>query len=252
MVTIMVAVECGYWLARRAQRRRHQDKLPPVSSITASTLGLVAFMLAFTFGLVASRYDSRKSLVREEANAIRTAWMRSDFLPEPSRGESEALIRAYLDQRLGVVQSRDLEGLDKQLAEANRIQHRLWDIAVANSHENMDSPVGALYVDSLNRLIDMHALRVVVGLEAHIPNGIWLVLYGLIVLGMIGVGYQTVIAEATGRSWAPLILAISFSLVIALIASLDRPIGGFITVSQQPLQDVQAWMDNTPKARVSH
>ncbi len=93
-------------------------------------------------------------------------------------------------------------------------------------------------------MIDLHALRVVIGLEARVPIGIWMALYALIILGMIGVGFQTVISESTGRSRAPLILAFSFSVVIALIASLDRPQSGFITVSQQPLNNVLTWMES--------
>jgi hypothetical protein len=39
-----------------------------------------------------------------------------------------------------------------------------------------------------------------------------------------------------------LMLALSFSLVITLIAALDRPQSGYVPVSQQPLQDVRALM----------
>jgi hypothetical protein len=59
---------------------------------------------------------------------------------------------------------------------------------------------------------------------------------------MISVGYQTAIAGSR-RSWATLILAVSFAMVLALIILLDRPHGGFITVSQQPLVDLRASMD---------
>lgn len=242
VIIVMLAVEGGFRLGRSAQRRIHKEKVPPVSSIVGSTLGLLAFMLAFTFGIVASRYDARKALVRNEANVIRTVWMRSDFLPEPDRGETAALVKTYVDLRLSAVESRDFDAIDEARAESIRIQHRLWDIAVANGRRNLDSPLAALYVASLNEMIDLHALRVAVGLEARIPIWIWGALYALIVLGMIGVGYQTVIADATGRSRAPLILALSFSVVIALIASLDRPLSGFVTVSQQPLKQVQTWM----------
>ena len=58
---------------------------------------------------------------------------------------------------------------------------------------------------------------------------------------MIGVGSQTGIAGSR-RTWAILILALSFSLVLALIAELDRPQSGLITVTQQPLEDLQVWM----------
>jgi hypothetical protein len=112
----------------------------------------------------------------------------------------------------------------------------------------MNSPIAALYITSLNQMIDMHALRVTIGLDARIPIAIWLALYALIILGMISVGYQTVIAEATGRSRAPLILALSFSVVIALITSLDRPMSGFMTISQQPLKNIRTWIDSGANA----
>lgn len=241
---VMAAAECGYWLARFVQRRVRREKLPPVSSIVSSTLGLVAFLLAFTFGMAGGRFDARKGLVREEANIIRTAWLRSDLLPDPSRGEAKALIRTYLDKRIAVVQAGDLKIAESARIDAANMQHQLWGIAAANGRLDMHSPLAALYVESVNRVIDVHALRVITGLDARIPTGIWIVLYSLIIVGMIGVGYQAVIAEATSRSVAPLILAVAFSLVISLITSLDRPAGGFITVSQKPLQDVQVWMNH--------
>jgi hypothetical protein len=245
---VMLAVEAGYFIGRKARRQSQMEKVPPVSSIVGSTLGLLAFMLAFTFGTVASRFDARRALVREEANVIRTAWLRSDFLPESDRGESEALIKTYIERRVAAVEAHDLGVVEKTLAESVRIQRRLWDIAVANGRGEMNSPVAALYVTSLNQMIDLHALRIVIGLEARVPFGLWLALYALIVLGMIGVGYQTVIAESTGRSLAPLMLAFSFAIMIALISGLDRPASGFMAVSQQPLKDARIWMDSVSKA----
>ena len=55
-----------------------------------AVLGLAAFMLAFAFGAVSSRFDARKELVRDDANAIRTAWARADFLPEADRAFDDA------------------------------------------------------------------------------------------------------------------------------------------------------------------
>jgi len=112
---------------------------------------------------------------------------------------------------------------------------------VAYARGNMGSPAAALYVSSLNAVIDIHALRKAVALEAHVPMGIWWSLWSLIVLGLVAMGYQTAVAESR-RSLAMFILAIAFSLVIALIASLDRPQSRFIRVSQQPFRDLQLSM----------
>ena len=82
--------------------------------------------------------------------------------------------------------------------------------------------------------------RVAVGIQARIPEGIWLTLMAITILGMIGVGYQAGIAGSKRTLTMPL-LAIAFASVIATIAALDRPIGGF-TVSQQPLIDLLSSM----------
>ena len=78
-------------------------------------------------------------------------------------------------------------------------------------------------------------------MHARIPAGIWLAFYPLVVLSMVAVGYHTAIAGST-RSWMMLILALSFSLVITLIAALDRSQNVYLPVSQQPLEEVQALM----------
>jgi len=84
----------------------------------------------------------------------------------------------------------------------------------------------------------IHAMRVAVGLQARIPSEIWLTLYCITILGMVGVGYQTGIAGSK-RSIAWPILTVTFALVITLIASLDRPDSGVMKVTQQPLIDLR-------------
>jgi hypothetical protein len=80
--------------------------------------------------------------------------------------------------------------------------------------------------------------RMAVGLHARLPGGIWMVLYILVILGMIGIGYQAAIADSRKTYIMP-ILACAFSIVIALIASLDRPYSALAPVSQQPLETLR-------------
>jgi hypothetical protein len=237
---VLVAIEIGFKLGHVAHRRSDDEKESPVGAIAGSILGLLAFILAFTFGLVSDRYDARKGLIREEANVIQTAFFRADFLPEADRAEAKGMLRKYVDERIEAVRSGDMSRVQVAIAEAGQIQVRLWDMAVANARVDMNSDVAALYIESINELMAIHAQRIAVGM-ARIPSGIWHALAILIVLGMIAVGYQTGIAGSR-RSWAMPILAFSFSLVIALISSLDRPHSDLITVSQQPLESVRAAM----------
>jgi hypothetical protein len=150
------------------------------------------------------------------------------------------LLRQYVDMHVTYAEEGTLESehVQRFLSETQRIQDRLWTMAVANARQDMNSDVAALYIESLNEVNGIHASRVAVGIQARVPSEIWLVLYGITMLGMLGVGYQTGIAGSK-RSMARPILALSFALVFALIASLDRPDSGVMQVTQQPLIDLR-------------
>ena len=244
IIFVMISMEIGHRLGHARRRRSEDEKETPVGAIAGAILGLSAFMLAFAFGITSNRYDTRKELVRDEAVAIRTAWNRADFLPDKDRTEGKTLLRDYVNDRLAFSQtySADADETQQFLANAQRIQDRLWEMAVANARLDMNSDVAALYIDSLNEMNATHARRVAL-VMTRIPLQIRIALLLITALGMMAVGYQTGIAGSK-RPMAGPILAVSFAIVAVLIASLDRPETGVITVTQQPLIDLQAMMAN--------
>lgn len=253
LLIVGVAIEGGYRLGSLVHQRTPDEKGRSAPTITSSILGLLAFILAFTFGIVANRYDARKGFVREEANAIHTAYLRTDFLQESEREKSIALFRKYVDSRVKAGLTRETKDLQEALADTDQIHRELWTMASALGRKEMNSDIVALYIDSLNTVFNIHASRLAL-FQARIPSGIWLVLYALVFLGMFGVGYQTSIANSR-RSWIAPVLALSFSIVIALINALDNHQSGFITVSQQPLMALQEQMSADvakPAARLRH
>jgi hypothetical protein len=237
IVVVMASIEGGFLVGRIAHHRSEEEKESPVSAMAGAVLALLAFILAFTFGTASNRFDARKDMVREEANTIRTVWQRSDLLSEPDRAEAKGLIREYLDARIAAVQSGDAERVTSVLSQAEQIQDRLWEMAVARAHTDLNSDVATLYFESLNELSAVHASRVAVGLQMRIPTGIWLALAALTIFGMMAVGYQAGIAGSR-RTLAMPLLAVAFASVIGIIGALDRPSGGVISVSQQPLIDL--------------
>lgn len=239
VVVVLVSIEAGYRMGGFAHSRSQDEKESPASTVAAAVLGLASFMLAFAFGIVWDRFGDRNTLVREEANAIKVAYVRSDFLPSPDRVQARRLLRHYLDMRIAVAQPGAVasRALQASVADAVRTQRRLWAMAVADAGKDMNSDVAALYIEALNEVDAVHASRVSVGYQARVPLGIWLALYGLTVSAMMSIGYHTGIVGSR-RSMSTLLLATSFALVIVVIATLDRP-GGFIQVSQQPLLNLQ-------------
>jgi hypothetical protein len=238
LVVILPAVEAGYRLGRARRRRSDQEKEAPVGSMVAALLGLLAFLLAFTFGLAASLFQSRRQVLLDEANAIGTAYLRAEFLPEPHRARVRQFLREYVDVRLAAVQEGTVEAGGRRSEE---LHNQLWSEAVAVAkHDPRSVPVG-LFIQALNEVIDLHAKRMMVGLRSRVPPTVWLVFFAVAVLALGAMGYHGGLAGTT-RSPAVLAVALTFAVVIWQIADLDRPHEGLLDVSQRPLEDLQRSM----------
>jgi hypothetical protein len=233
----LVAVEVGYRVARHQQGRAQEEKETPLAGMVGGTVSLLAFMLAFTFGFAGSRFEDRRQVMLSEANAIGTTYLRAAMLPEPMRTEARSLLREYVDVRLEAVQPGKL---NQSIAKSEELHNRLWSLAVAATEKDR-TPITALFVASLNEVIDLHAKRVMAVLRSRVPNEIWIVLYLIAVLAMVMMGYHSGLVRSR-RSIAMIALVIGFSSVMFLIADLDRPGQGILRVSQQSMLDLRQSM----------
>jgi hypothetical protein len=238
----LVAAEIGHRLGRVRYRNAEHEKEPTVGGIVAAELGLLAFLLAFTFGLAASRFEARRETLLDEANAIGTTFLRSQMLPEPEQSEIRRLLREYVDLRLAAVQEAQLEpGIQRSI----QIQDELWKKAVSAAEKDARSIPTGLFIQSLNDLIDLHAKRLLVGLRSRIPMTVWLVLFTVAALSFGSLGYHSGLTGAR-RSPIVLTLAITFAFVLWMVIDLDRPLEGFLRISQQPMIELRSTM-NEPK-----
>ena len=238
IATIVLAHELGFRLGTARARRADREKDATVGGMVAAELGLLAFLLAFAFGIAASRFDARRQALLDEANAIGTAYLRTAFLPEPHRAEVRRLLKEYVDVRIAATQGGSVEDAVRQSEE---LHERLWAGAVAAAEKDPRSiPVG-LFVESLNEVIDLHAKRVTVSLQSRIPLPVWVVFFAVAFLSFGAMGYHGGLTGTT-RSPAVLVVAVTFAAVIWLVADLDRPGQGILRVSQQPMIDLQKSM----------
>ena len=235
VVVLLLALECGYRIGKWRHRETPDEREQPVGAMVASILGLLALLLGFTFSMAASRFEARRQVVLEEANAIGTTYLRARLLPEPERFEIQKLLRRYVDVRISGVADRKV---NEAAAESESIHELLWTQASAAAEKNPNSIITGVFIQSLNEVIDLHAKRVMISLRSRIPMVIWLSLLFLTILGTASTGYQAGLS-ATRRSPAMLGVVLGFALVLSLIADLDRGQEGLLRVSQQALIDVQ-------------
>src|SRR5205085_6832202 len=104
---LMLLTAAGGQLLRRRQDRRakraERESEPSIAQegyLLGGVLGLLALMLAFTFGMALNRYEARRQLVTQEANAIGTAYLRAQLLDEPYRGSLSKLLVVYTENRI--------------------------------------------------------------------------------------------------------------------------------------------------------
>ncbi len=238
LVIFLAATEIGFRLGRRAHSRVNADAKSELSILQGAIMGLLALLLGFTFSMAISRYEVRKQLVLEEANAIGTTYLRAQLLPEPERREVSNLLRKYVAARLEYVRV-GLEGkkLDEAKREMDAMHKRLWSHAMAVGEQDPRSITRGLFIQSLNEVIDLYGKRLQ-ALENHVPGIIIELLFfiAIIATGLIGYG-----CGVGGRRnfFVTLATSLLIAAVILVILDLDRPRRGLIKVSQQRLVELQ-------------
>lgn len=232
------ATEIGFRRGRSARARLEEAARSHHSTLQTGVMGLLALLLAFTFSMSSTRYETRKLLLVDEANAIGTAWLRSRMLPEPDRSTVGGLIRDYTGLRLDSYLSLASErSVNVALVKARELQNQLWSQAVGAANKDARSiPIG-LFVGSLNDLIDVAARRDAAR-GNHVPQPVLLFLFLVSILTMGLVGFGCGLGAHRNFS-ATAMICLFVGLVILVIIDLDRPRRGFIEISQQPMMELR-------------
>src|SRR4026209_1001043 len=122
----LLCYEVGFRFGRWWQDREPGEQEGPTSLRVGAILALLAFLLAVTMGMASDRFDARRAIVLDEANAIGTTYLRAGYLPEPASSQTHELPREYGPLRIRTSASDDLQG-DIQKSQA--ILDQLWTIA---------------------------------------------------------------------------------------------------------------------------
>jgi len=223
-----------------AETERERVGLVTVETAIYALLGL---LVAFTFSGAASRFESRRVLVVQEANAIGTAYLRLDLLPAATQPPLREKFSRYTEERIAAYRAvPDLEAAYAHAARATALQREIWSGAVAALRE---SPPNAslLLLPALNEMIDITTTREVAA-RTHTPPVILVALALLALFCSVLAGYGL----AGGRPFSMALHMIGFALVVTVtiyvILDLDLPRVGLIRVdfADKALTDVLAGM----------
>ena len=235
VVLVAGAAEIGNWLGRRFRRPGAEGA--DIGTLTAAALGLLALLLAFSFSIALSRFDARRGMVLDEANAIGSAANFARLLPQAEQGPILGLLRDYAAVRLALGDESDARMPD-DIARSLDLQTKLWREAAAASAASPQSLPVSNFARALNELTNIHEARLT-NLRYHVPSAVILMLIGVAMVAMGFTGYNSG-ALGARRRIPDLIMSVTIGLLIMLVRDLDDPRRGLSQVPVQPLVDVMA------------
>lgn len=226
---LMACIEFG----RRIRLRRRDEKWSSgLGVIDGAVFGLMALLLGFSFSGAVSRFDTRRELIVQETNAIGTAWLRVDLLPDAAQPQIRDDFRTYLDTRLAFY--KDL-GIDRakaldELALSEKLQTKIWTESISAAKQTSSPAVLTLVVGALNEMIDITTTRSV-ALQTHPPMPMYLTLVLLALASSLIAGFG--MGDTEKRPWLhTMVFAAALTLTVYTIIDLEFPRLGIIRVDR--------------------
>jgi hypothetical protein len=238
-IALLAFLEVGrrIGLANKAK----DGKEPAAGAVDAAVYGLLGLLIAFTFSGAAARFEARRHLIIEEANAIGTAYLRLDMLPAEAQAALKEKFRQYVDSRLKSYQKLpDIEAAKAEHQVSLALQAEIWTGAVVASKAAAPQPAAMLLLPALNQMIDITTTRLVT-MQIHPPSIVFVMLIVMALLSALLAGYS--MAGSQSRMHM-LVFAAILAITVYVIIDLEYPRLGFIRIdaADQLLTEVRQGM----------
>jgi hypothetical protein len=185
---LLAAQFAGRWIGQRRIRRYGKSENRAAGAVEGAVFALLGLLIAFTFTSAAGQYDDRRDLIAQHVNALGTAWLRLDLLPDLDEGAIRDGFRAYLDLVIALPQApNDPARLAQMTTEMDRVQGEVWQLAVAAANRDGRPQIATLVLPSLNEVFDLTDLRIK-NADMHIHPSVFVLLIGLALLAAMLAG----------------------------------------------------------------
>ena len=226
---LLLAVELGRRLGLRWSSR-DGGAHGGTAALDSAVFALFGLLIAFTFSGAASRFDARRDLIVQEANAIGTAYLRVDLLPGADQPAMRDGFRRYVDSRLAAYrQVSDPVAFKVALDRSAALQNDIWKRAIAATQEAGAAPaIGTQLLPAINDMIDITTTRAM-ATQMHPPGIVYVLLLGLAFASALLAGYG--VGEAHARHWLHSgIFAAILTVTLYVIVDFEHPRMGSMRV----------------------
>lgn len=228
LILLWLAAFAGALFAEKF-RPLKEDEREDFGVVEAAILTLLGLLIGFTFSMAISRYDQRKNYEEEEANAIGTEYLRAELLPAADAAKVQGLLKKYLEQRILFYEVRDLVQLEQINATTARLQTELWS-SVREPAAAQPTPVAAIVASGMNDVLNTQGYTQAAWWN-RIPAAAWLLMAALAIGCNVLIGY----GERKRNRLLLMVLPLAVSISFFLVADIDSPRRGLISVTPQNL-----------------
>jgi len=241
---MLLVLETGRRIGKRYHSMEESDHHRGNRILVESAIyGLLGLLIAFTVSGAANRFDARRTLTVQEANAIGTAYLRLDLLPAAAQPELRRKFRRYAEARLAVFRLLpDFAASNAEAVRANELQRSIWNEVIA-ALPGVPQSATLMLLPALNEMFDITSSRAIAG-QAHTPLVILCALAVLALFCCLLAGYGLAGENPLGSALRMIGFALIVTLTIFVILDLDYPRVGLIRLdyADQALIDVLAGM----------
>lgn len=230
-IAMLVFVEIGRRVGQHRFAKRGNDSRAGVGVVDGAVFAVLALIIGFTFNGAAGRFDKRRDMVVQQANAISTAWQRILFLPReaqpPLRAEFQryvdALLTAY-DHPAGSAEELRARGV---LTDA---QNQIWNTVMDATTNPSGEKARMLLVPAVNEMFDAIDTERMAQ-RVHPPMLIYLMLGLSALAAALFAGYA--MSTAATRNWLYIIgFTATISITSFVVIELESPRLGLLRVDQ--------------------
>jgi ABC-type glycerol-3-phosphate transport system permease component len=228
---MLLALEIGRRFGLRRLAEDPEGARAGASAVEGAVFALFGLLIAFTFTSAASRYEARRDLLVQHANAIGTAWLRLDLLPAEVQPALRKDFRLYLDMVIKLPQQvGNQQAVEQGVAQVGKLQDNIWNLAESAASRDGRPQVATLVLPALNDMFDLGASRYAAG-KYHVSLVIVALLLVLSVLASLLAGFG--MAAGRRRNWLHMIIFASLvTLTLFVILDLELPRHGLIGMGQ--------------------
>ncbi len=236
-VALPLAVEGGYRLHHWTKRSSGTVEDDGWAPLVAGAVTLLGLLLAFTVSMATDRFEARRRLVIDEANAISTTYLRARaFEGAPGAAVRAAILDYASSRRLAYLAGENPSNIDAVERANDRQRDRIWATTLVALGEPDNARMTTSMLQATNEMFDIAATRQA-AVETRVPPSILLslVAYAIVTAVLSGYGLAN---HGARHAIASTLLFLMVAALITLVLDLDHPRSGAVRVSQSPLERV--------------